>query len=51
MGRYNASESNVLGLGPGCLPVDQFVPQLMEHLDLAYYAGLLTAASLHGAAH
>ncbi|MCX7031452.1 MAG: type IV toxin-antitoxin system AbiEi family antitoxin [Spirochaetes bacterium] len=35
----------------GCLPADQFVPQLMEHLGLAYYAGLLTAASLHGAAH
>ena len=35
----------------GCLPADQFVPQLMEHLRLAYYAGLLSAASLHGAAH
>lgn len=35
----------------GCLPADQFVPQLMEHLDLVYYAGLLSAASLHGAAH
>jgi len=35
----------------GCLPADQFVPQLMEHLGLAYYAGLLFAASLHGAAH
>jgi predicted transcriptional regulator of viral defense system len=35
----------------GCLPADQFVPQLMEHLGLAYYAGLLSAASLHGAAH
>ncbi len=35
----------------GCLPPDQFVPQLMEHLGLAYYAGLLSAASLHGAAH
>lgn len=35
----------------GCLPADQFVPQLMEHLGLSYYAGLLTAASLHGAAH
>jgi hypothetical protein len=23
----------------GCLPADQFVPQLMEHLGLAYYAG------------
>jgi predicted transcriptional regulator of viral defense system len=35
----------------GCLPPDQFVPQLMEHLGLAYYVGLLSAASLHGAAH
>lgn len=35
----------------GCLPADQFIPQLMEHLQVAYYAGLLTAASLHGAAH
>ena len=35
----------------GCLPADQFVPQLMDHLGLEYYAGLLTAASLHGAAH
>lgn len=35
----------------GCLPADQFLPQLMEVLGLAYYAGLLTAASLHGAAH
>lgn len=35
----------------GCLPPDQFVPQLMEHLGLVYYAGLLSAASLYGAAH
>lgn len=35
----------------GCLPADQFVQKLMEVLGLAYYAGLLTAASLHGAAH
>lgn len=35
----------------GCLPADQFVPQLMEHRGPAYYAGLPTAASLHGAAH
>jgi len=35
----------------GCLPADQFVPQLMEHLGLAYYVGLLSAAALHGAAH
>jgi len=35
----------------GCLPADQFIPQLMAHLQVAYYAGLLTAANLHGAAH
>lgn len=35
----------------GCLPADQFVPQLMEHLGLIYYVGLLSAARLHGAAH
>lgn len=35
----------------GCLPADQFVPQLMEHLGVPYYAGLLSAAQLHGAAH
>jgi predicted transcriptional regulator of viral defense system len=35
----------------GCLPADQFVPQLMGHLGLVHYAGLLSAASLHGAAH
>ena len=35
----------------GCLPADQFVPQLMDHLGLAYYAALLTAGRYHGAAH
>lgn len=35
----------------GCLPAEQFVPQLMEHLGVPYYAGLLTAARYHGAAH
>jgi hypothetical protein len=35
----------------GCLPAEQFLPQLMAHLGLTYYAGLLTAAALHGAAH
>jgi predicted transcriptional regulator of viral defense system len=35
----------------GCLPADQFVPELMDQLGLAYYVGLLSAASLHGAAH
>jgi predicted transcriptional regulator of viral defense system len=35
----------------GCLPAEQFIPSLMEHLGLSYYAGLLTAAQYHGAAH
>ena len=35
----------------GCLPGDQFVPQLMNHLGLDYYAALLTAGRYHGAAH
>lgn len=35
----------------GCLPAEQFVPSLMERLGLHYYAGLLTAAQYHGAAH
>lgn len=35
----------------GCLPGEQFVPQLMERLGLAYYVGLLSAAQYHGAAH
>ena len=35
----------------GCLPADQFIPQLMERLGLPYYVGLLSAAQYHGAAH
>jgi len=35
----------------GCLPPEQFIPQLMERLGLAYYAALLSAARFHGAAH
>lgn len=35
----------------GCLPGDQFIPALMKRLGLIYYAGLLTAAQYHGAAH
>jgi predicted transcriptional regulator of viral defense system len=35
----------------GCLPANQFIPSLMAHLDEPYYAGLLTAAEQHGAAH
>ena len=35
----------------GCLPAEQFIPILMEHLGETYYAGLLSAAQYHGAAH
>lgn len=35
----------------GCLPPEQFIPPLMAHLGEPYYAGLLTAAEYHGAAH
>jgi len=35
----------------GCLPADQFIPNLMRHKELTYYAGLLTAAQYYGAAH
>ncbi len=35
----------------GCLPAEQFVPQLMKHLREPYYVALLSAAELHGAAH
>lgn len=35
----------------GSLPPDQFIPALMDHLGLAYYAGLLSAAQYYGAAH
>jgi predicted transcriptional regulator of viral defense system len=35
----------------GCLPPEQFVPQLMAHLGARYYVALLSAAEIHGAAH
>src|SRR6266513_156726 len=35
----------------GSLPADQFLPALMEWRNARYYAGLLTAAQYHGAAH
>jgi predicted transcriptional regulator of viral defense system len=35
----------------GCLPAEQFIPLLMEHLGETYYVGLLSAAQYHGAAH
>jgi predicted transcriptional regulator of viral defense system len=35
----------------GCLPADQFIPALMQRQGQPYYAGLLSAAQYHGAAH
>jgi predicted transcriptional regulator of viral defense system len=35
----------------GCLPPEQFVPQLMEQLGETHYVALLSAAELLGAAH
>lgn len=35
----------------GCLPAEQFIPELMHHLGEVYYVGLLSAAQYHGAAH
>lgn len=35
----------------GCLPAEQFIPDLMKNKGLTYYAGLLTAAQYYGAAH
>ena len=35
----------------GCIPAEQFIPDLMDHLGESYYAGLLSAAEYHGAAH
>jgi predicted transcriptional regulator of viral defense system len=35
----------------GSLPADQFIPALMTQAGEPYYAGLLSAAQYHGAAH
>lgn len=35
----------------GCLPPDQFIPDLMEYLQIPYYVGLLSAAQYYGASH
>lgn len=35
----------------GCLPASQLVPLLFQFLGEPYYAGLLSAAELHGAGH
>ena len=37
--------------GLRCLPADQFIPDLMQHLREPYYVALLSAAAYHGAAH
>ena len=34
-----------------CLPPEQFIPQLMDHLNEPYYVTLLSAAAYHGASH
>ena len=35
----------------GCLPAEQFIPDLMLRLEEPYYVTLLSAAAYHGAAH
>jgi len=35
----------------GCLPPEQFIPQLMDHVGEPYHVALLSAAQIHGAAH
>ncbi len=35
----------------GCLPAEQFIPLLMDHIGETYYVGLLSAAQYHSAAH
>ena len=35
----------------GCLPAEQFIHQLMDHLGSPYYVSLLSGAERHGAAH
>ena len=35
----------------GCLPADQFIPDLMSHLGEPYYVGLLSAARLSYPSH
>lgn len=35
----------------GCLPAEDFIPLLMKHWQIPYYACLLTAAKYHGASH
>jgi predicted transcriptional regulator of viral defense system len=35
----------------GCLPGEQFIPDLLKRLKLPYYVSLLSAGEYHGAAH
>jgi len=35
----------------GCIPPEELIPLLMKHLDIDYYAALLSAAQYYGAAH
>lgn len=35
----------------GCIPAEYFIPYLMEHWNIKYYACLLTAAKYHEASH
>lgn len=35
----------------GCLPAEEFIPSIMHFRARPYYAGLLSAAQYHGAAH
>ena len=35
----------------GCPPASWFIDELMGHLGLSYYVGILSAAALHGAGH
>ena len=37
--------------GQGCLPAEQFIPQLMDLAGEPYYIALLSAAERHGSAH
>jgi len=35
----------------GCPPASWFIDDLVQHLNVPYYVGLLTAAAIHGAGH
>jgi predicted transcriptional regulator of viral defense system len=48
---HPARGPSVAGRALGCLPAEQFVPDLMKRLKRRYYVSLLSAAEFHGAAH